>query len=612
MEKANREKILLVGNATDPKALDPHVVTGVIESNIIRSLFEGLVADDPKEDYGRPPGAALSWESNAEYTQWTFHLRPDGKWSDGAALTSHDFVFAYHRILHPDLAGPYADMLHFLKNAEDYNRNRRGKILVNAGLVPGVSWEAVAKVPFGENSKIKIEDLGKSPKWAGLNDEQRGRLAAHRGLDALDREALEWIAKEPGTRYPWPAELPAAVRGALLETMAAKTDEDLFEAAKVGVVALDDYTLQFTMREPVPFLPGITRHYTWFPLPRHVVLRYSKISDRVSPWCEPGKLVGNGPFVLKEWLLNDHIEVVRNPHYRNAANVKLNGIRFIPVENYFTETRGFLAGQLHTTYQLPNALVDELKATHPEFLRQEPYVATDFIRFNINKPGLDNPKVRSALSYAVDRKLLCENLLQGNQPAGTFTPQLGDYKPDPILGFDPEKAKQLLAEAGYPEGRGFPRYSMLISSSGNRGTVEALQAMWRQTLGVMVDLKTMDFASYITAQQNLDYDISLGAWSGDYLDPTTFLLMWTEGNGNNNTGWFSKEYEAKLAEAAQQTDPARRLEMFRVAERMLMDAQPIIPISWRTRNYLQRPEMKGWYPLLLDNHPWAAVSLEAP
>ena len=134
--------------------------------------------------------------------------------------------------------------------------------------------------------------------------------------------------------------------------------------------------------------------------------------------------------------------------------------------------------------------------------------------------------------------------------------------------------------------------------------------MWRQTLGIRFDIQSMDWGSYTSAQQSLDFDISLAAWSGDYLDPTTFLLMWTKGNGNNNTGWDSPQYEAMLSEAALQTDPARRLEIFKQAERLLMEAQPILPISWRGRNYLLRPEVKGWHPLLLDNHNWGALSLE--
>lgn len=508
VEKANREKIFIVGNSTDPKSLDPHLVTGVIESNVIRALLEGLVADDPKDDDAYPPGAASSWEHNADFTEWTFHLRPDGKWSDGAPLTAHDFIFAYNRLLHPELAGPYAEMLYFIKGAEEYNKG-------------------------------KTTDFG-----------------------------------------------------------------------QVGVSAPDDWTLKVSLKEPVPFLPDITRHYTWFPVPRHVVLKFGKMTDRFTEWSSAGNYVGNGPFVLKEWVLNDRIETAKNPNYWNVANVKLNGVRFVPVENFYTETRGFLAGQLHTTYQLPQTLVEKIKEDSPQFLRQERYIATDFVRINTTRPHLNNPKVRMAMSLAINRKLLCEHVLIGNTPAGTLTPSMGDYKPDDVVSFDPDRAKALLAEAGFPDGANFPRYTILISSSGSRAAVESLQAMWRQNLGIIFDIRSMDFGSYISAQQSLEYDVALAAWTGDYLDPTTFLLMWTEGNGNNNTGWHSPEYEGLLDKAAHQADPAQRFELFRQAERILMEQQPIAPITYRGRNYLLRPEVKNWHPLLLDNHPWGSISLE--
>lgn len=610
VERANREKILLVGNGTDPKSMDPHLVTGVIESHIIRSLLEGLVGTDEKEDLAFPPGAATRWEHNENYTEWTFHLREGAVWSDGAPLTSHDFVFAYNRLLNPDLGGPYAEMLYFIKNAEIYNKNARGEILINADTLPGVSWDSVKTVNFSGDSKVEVKDLGKAPEWVKLNDEQRGRFVLNKGLDALDRTALEWIKAQPAARFTWPDGFDPALAEKVLGIMITHAGEDLFPLAKVGVSVPDDYTLKVLLKEPVPNLPDITRHYTWYPVPRHAVLKYGKISDRFTGWSEAGVMVGNGPFVLKEWKLNDKVEVAKNPRYWNAGKVKLNGIRFLPVENYFTETRGFLAGQLHTTYQLPATLVEKFKTDYPQFLRQEAYVASDFMRFNTTRKGLDNQKVRMALSLAIDRKLLCENLLFGNTPAGTITPNMGDYKPDQVVGFDPDRAKQLMAEAGYPEGRDFPRYKVLISSSGTRATPEALQAMWRQNLGVLVDIQQMDFSSYISAQQRIDYDICLAAWTGDYLDPSTFLLMWTKGNGNNNTDWSSPEFEALLSQAANQADPAQRLELFKKAERLLMDAQPIAPITYRARNYLLRPEVKGWSPLLLDNHPWSAISLE--
>lgn len=509
VEKANREKILLVGNGGDPKSLDLHLVTGVIESKVIGSLFEGLVGDDPQSDTEMPPAAAVSWEHNSDYTEWVFKLREGAKWSDGEPVTAHDFVFSYNRMLHPELAAPYVEMLYFIKNAEAYNKG-------------------------------KITDF-----------------------------------------------------------------------AEVGVKAEDDYTLRIQLKEPVPYLPGVTRHYTWFPVPKHVVLQHGKISDRFTEWTDVGNIVGNGAFVLESWKMNDHVAVKKNPHYWDVDNVQLNGVRFFPTENTYTETRAFLAGQLHMTYQLPPDLVPKMEKEYPQFLRKDPYVGSRFVRVNVTRPALNDPRVRMALSLALDRKSLCDTVLQGFAPADTLSPDLGEYQPESVVGYDLEKARALLAEAGYPNGKGFPRYSILIGSGGTRSTSEAIQAMWKKNLNILFDIQAMDYGSYISAQQKLDFDVTLAGWIGDYLDPTTFLLMWTEGNGNNNTGWHSDSFEKLLDDAAHSADPAERLKFFVQAEKLLMEEQPIIPFAWQAKTYLIQPKVKNWHPLLLDNHPWSAVELNS-
>ncbi len=611
-DAAIRAGIMLVGNSAEPKALDHQLVTGVPESKIISSLFEGLAADHPELDDATPPGAAKSWEYNEAKTEWIFHLRPDGKWSDGEPVTAHDFVFAYNRMLHPDFAAYYADMLFVIENAEDYNRNRRSKILLNANRVADTSWEDFDGLNAGPDEDIDIEGPGSSPTWEsiGSNNEHRARFVRSRGLDALAPPALDWLLEDPKNRYPWP---PSATLGQITALITALRDahgEDLFAAAAIGVAALDDFTLRLDLRESVPYLPSLTSHYTWFPVPRHVVLRHGSMIDRFTPWSRFPNLVGNGPFMLKRWRFHDVIEVERNPHYWDAANVHLNGIRFHPIENPYTESRAFLAGQLHTTYTLPPDLIETIRRNHPDYLRQEPYVGTTFIRLNTTRPALDDVRVRQALAMAIERGPMCEHILEGHTPAVSMTPTMGAYSPEPVLTFDPEKARALLADAGFPGGAGFPRYSILISRPAARANAEAIQAMWRRHLGISVTIQNRDWGSYISAQQNLDFDMASAGWIGDYLDPTTFLNMWTSGGGNNNTGWGNPEYEALLREAANRSDPNERYEVLRRAEAVLMSDMPITPISHYSRNYLHHPAVRGWYPKLLDNHPWKHIHFE--
>ena len=351
----------------------------------------------------------------------------------------------------------------------------------------------------------------------------------------------------------------------------------------------------------------MTRHSTWFPVPRHVVLKFGKITDRFTDWSTKGNLVGNGPFKLTEWRYNNYIEVRRNPYYWDAANVGLNGIRFYPIENSYTEARAFLAGQLHTTYSLPAELITNIRNEHPRFLRSEPYVGTVFLRLNTTRKGLSDPRVRKAISLSINRKEYCEYIYEGYSPAKSMTPRFGGYQTPDVLRHDMEEAKALLAEAGFPGGKGLPTYAILTSKP--HPAADALQQTFR-SLGIRVTIEQKDWGSYIAAQQSLNFDMALAGWIGDYLDPTTFLDMWTKGNGNNNTGWESAEFEGLLRAAAQEPDPESRYATLARAEGVLMDEMPIVPIAWYSRSYLHRPEVKGWYPLVLDNHPWKSITLE--
>lgn len=610
-ETAIEQGIFIVGNSAEPKALDHQLVTGVPESKLISALFEGLASDHVERDDESPPGAAESWTHNEESTDWTFRLRRDGRWSDGEPVTAHDFVFAYHRLLHPDLAAYYADMLFVIENAEDYNRNRRAKILLSNGAVPGATWDDFEGLATASDSAVDVSDLGPSPEWGNLaGDDARSRFARSKGLDALVPEVFEWILASPADRYPWPESATEDQVRALLTALRDHHGEDLFEIANIGVTAEDDYTLRVRLRESVPYLPSLSCHYTWFPVPRHVVLAHGKISDRFTPWSRYPNLVGNGPFRLKTWRFHDVIEVKRNPYYWDAKNVHLNGIRFHPIENPYTETRAFLAGQLHSTYTLPPDLIETIRKNHPDVLRQEPYVGTTFIRFNTTREGLGDVRVRKALAMAIDREAMVKHVYEGHTVAVSKAPVMGSYSPEPMLTFDPERARELLVEAGYPNGAGFPRYSMMISRPANRPAAEAIQAMWNEHLNISITIENRDWGSYNSAQQNLQFDMASAGWIGDYLDPTTFLNMWTEGGGNNNTGWHSPEYEALLREAAYKGDPAERYAVLRQAERVLMDEMPIAPVSHYSRNYLLHPAVCGWHPKLLDNHPWKEIRFE--
>lgn len=191
-----------------------------------------------------------------------------------------------------------------------------------------------------------------------------------------------------------------------------------------------------------------------------------------------------------------------------------------------------------------------------------------------------------------------------------MTPPMGNYDPPHLAGFDQEKARALLAAAGYPGGKGFPRLKVLLASRETAATLaQAVQAMWRETLGVEVEIENKEWNAYLVAMQELDYDIANAGWVGDYLDPLTFLEMWTPGNGNNNTGWDSPTFADLLKKSFRETDGSRRFELLQQAESVLVEQTPILLVAWQARNYLVHPSVEGWHPLLLSNNPYQFIRL---
>lgn len=596
---ANRENILILGNSNEPKGLDPHRVSGVTESKILRALFEGLIQDHPTEDFGTEGGAAQSWTSNSDKSVWTFKLREDGKWSDGIPLTSEDFQFAYHRILNPDTASPFCEMLYFLKNAKAYNTSQLGYILCGLDKNFPVSWEEIKAIDFG------------------ANDKSQNQLNAV-GLDHLSNAELKKIRAEVDT-FEWPAGPTLQTKQAILDRLIAYHDDgkpDLWSKANVGVEATDSHTLLLTLRGPTTFLPQLTKHFTWYPVPKHAILKYGKgeMSAYFTGWTDPGKLVSNGPFQLKSWIMNQKVEVTRNPQYWDANNVKLDGVRFLPIPNLYTEARMFKDQQLHITGGLAAEVIDEFKLKHPEQLRQEPYIGTLFYRCNTQKENghpLTNPLVREALNLTVKRDKITQLILRGYTPASSITPPMDSYQPPKGSDYNPERARELMAEAGFPNGDGFPTLKILIASRETARTMaEAVQAGFQEDLGINVEIENKEWAAYLTAMREGEYDLAAGGWIGDYLDPLTFLELWTKGNSNNNTGWSNEQFEKLLVESGNTPDIKKRNALLFQAEQLFIKDNVIIPVAHYSRNYLIHPAVKNYSPLQLDNHPYKQITLE--
>lgn len=508
VELGNEHQILHQGNGTDLEDIDPHIVSGVPEHNVLTALFEGLVNVDPV-DLHPIPGVAQSWDISADGKTYTFHLRQNARWSNGDPVTAKDFVFSYKRVLSRNLGAPYTDRFYSIKGAEDYH-------------------------------KEKITDF-----------------------------------------------------------------------SEVGVTALDDFTLQIQLREPIPYFIAMLSGMSWFPVHEATILKYGQIDQRGTAWTRVGNIVSNGPFKLKTWELSHKLVVERNPYYWDNQSTRLNEIHFHPISDESTEERAFRSGQLHITYTIPLSKVTSYLGT--PYLRLAPYFATYAYAFNTKKAPLNDKRVRHALSLALDRKSIIDNVTKRNEdPALSFVPPgASGYHTTAKLEENVERAKQLLAQAGYPNGEGMPPIKILYNTAdSHRSIAEALQYMWEKNLNIHVELENQEWKVFLRARAGSDFDLFRLGWVGDYLDPNSFFEIFTSQSANNVSGWSNDDYDKYIAQANSTGDQVKRFGYLDKAENLLMEELPILPIYFYTRAYLVQPSVKNWHPNLIDVHPYNTVYLE--
>jgi oligopeptide transport system substrate-binding protein len=398
----------------------------------------------------------------------------------------------------------------------------------------------------------------------------------------------------------------------VLKNAEAYQSGEISDFGEVGVTAVDDKVLRFDLLGPTPYFINMLKHYSWFPVHPPSIEAHGGRFDMSGAWTLPENYVGNGPFVLTEWRPNQYVRVTKSPTYWDRDAMGLNEIYFFPIEDDNTEKRMFDSGLLHITGTVPTNDIPVLRRTQPDLIHIDDYLGTYFYRMNVTRPPLDNPLVRKALSYAINRRALVDKVALGEQvPSTAFVPTGFDGYPTPdVIAHDPEKARAYLAEAGYPGGEGFPELFLLFNTSeGHRKIAEAIVAMWNETLGINMQLENKEWKVYLDSQSLLDYDVSRSGWIGDYMDPITFLDLFTTGNGNNDTGWGNPEYDELIAKAYRSTTEEAHFASLLAAERILLDELPVVPIYWYTRIYLKDPRLKGWAPKLLDNRPYKYLYL---
>ena len=390
---------------------------------------------------------------------------------------------------------------------------------------------------------------------------------------------------------------------------------EISDFEQVGVKALDDLTLQVTLKNPTPYFLQLLDHYSLYPVHQATVEKFGTADQRGTRWTYEGNIVGNGAFQLRDWKINRRVVVERNPYYWNADNVRLNEIVYYPTENAITEERMFRAGQLHYSGTVPADKIATYQSNNDPALRIDPYLGVYFYRINVETPQLQDKRVRRALGMTIDRDQLTERILKAGQiPAYAITPPgtMG-YYPESDLRFDPEAARQLLADAGYPNGEGFPSTEILYNTSeGHRKLAVAIQQMWKKHLNIDVTLLNQEWKVYLNSVSMKDYQIGRAGWIGDYVDPNNFLDMFLCNGGNNRTGWCNPAYDKLILEdAAEAETHEQRLAIFTQAEKMLLADMPVIPIYIYTSNNLVDPSVKNFSGNILNQPSFSEIYLES-
>ena len=390
--------------------------------------------------------------------------------------------------------------------------------------------------------------------------------------------------------------------------------QEIDDFSKVGVKVIDDYTLQVELANPTPYFLQLLDHYSMFPVHRPTIEKYGAADESYTRWTRPGNLVGNGAFKLDEWRLNKHVSVSRNSHYWDAERIQLNGIKFYPIELRTVEERMFRAGQLHYTYETAIERLGFYRENHPDLFEIAPFVGTYIYRINTRKEHLNKVKVRKALAMSIDRESLITNVLNGIfTPAYTITPPgLLGYQPPVVFKYDPDGARQLLAEAGYPNGEGFPQFELQFNTSEeHRKIAIAIQQMWKKELNIDVQLQNKDWKVYLDDENTGNFEISRGGWIGDYVDPNTFLDLWIDGSGLNRTGWGNSEFDdLVLQQAPAAKDREARYAAFHKAEELILSDMPFIPIYTYSSHHFKHPSVKGMPANLMNYYNFRYTSLD--
>ena len=378
---------------------------------------------------------------------------------------------------------------------------------------------------------------------------------------------------------------------------------------QLGVKALDERTLQVTLSYDCPYFEEVCAFPALFPVRQDVIEEYG------DQWTfSPDTFLTNGPWVMDSWVHNSYIRAVPNPYYYGVDELGPSSIRFALMDDENAILNAYNAGELDFIKTIP---VDEVAAKLATGeLKVTDQVGTYYVCFQNQQAPFDDPRVREAFSLAIDRTYLVTSVTQTGEtpatayvPAGVYDaqgPGGADFRTQGGAYWDPakdayaencEKARQLLAEAGYPDGVGFPVVEYLYNTDDvHKAIAEALQNMWQTQLGVTVTLRNQDWNVFLQTRKQGDYSVARNGWLADYNDPMTFLDMWITGGGNNDAQYANPEYDALIAAAKTTSDPQARMDYMHQAEDLLIGQDhALAPLYFYTQKYLLKDDIQGVY-----------------
>jgi len=378
-------------------------------------------------------------------------------------------------------------------------------------------------------------------------------------------------------------------------------------ADAVGITAVDDYTVEVVAPQNVAYTPSVFGLWMARPQPQWVIEEFGEF------WIEPANFASFGPYAVKEWPRGESITLIKNPFWPGTEFVpqaKIDEIIFYVLDETTALAR-YEAGELDRTDTVSVADIPRIQAdpTLSQEYSSSPQSCTYYAGFSVNVPPMDNVHLRKALSYAVDRQDIIDNILQGGQTVAPFfsnptmnAAPLVENFPDLGIGYDPDLAREeldlALADLGLTDASELPPITYLFNtSSAHQAIAEALQAMWADELGVQVELTNQEFATYL--DQRPTFPVWRAGWCSDYPDNNNFLFdVFHSSSTNNDTGWSNPEFDALVEQAAAETDTQTRIDLYAQAEDILITQESaILPIYFYSANEMTKPYVERTYSL---------------